>query len=123
LFCNRSSGPDNRDGVWVGKVQPGTSSPCPVDREDLLITSTVPVNPTPLLWDPDKLNPATGAPDALPLSAAFHAAYKATVTATLQVRTSDQTLVRTLTKTLRTADGTTPLLTTDGTTDVGTPML
>ena len=31
--------------------------------------------------------------------------------------------MRTLTKTLRTADGTTPLLTTDGTTDVGTPML
>ena len=106
-----------------GVTRTWTSPAFTVDREDLLITSTVPVNPTPLLWDPDKLNPATGAPDPLPLSAAFHAAYKATGTATVQVYSSDQTLVRTLTKTFRTADGTTPLLTTDGTTGVGTPML
>jgi len=106
-----------------GVTRTWTSPAFPVDREDLLVTATVPVNPAPLLWDPDKLNPATGSADPLALSAAFHAAYKATVTATVQVRTSDQTLVRTLTKTLRTAGGTTPLLTTDGTTDAGTPLL
>ena len=97
-----------------GVTRTWTSPAFTVDREDLLITSTVPVNPTPLLWDPDKLNPATGAPDALPLSAAFHATCKATVTATVRVYTSDQVLVRTLTK---------ALLTTDGTTDAGGTVL
>ena len=96
-----------------GVTRTWTSPAFPVDREDLLVTATVPVNPAPLLWDPDKLNPATGSADPLALSAAFHAAYKATVTATVQVRTSDQTLVRTLTK---------PVLTTDATTDAGTPL-
>ena len=96
-----------------GVTRTWTSSPFTVDREDLLITSTIPVNPAPLLWDPDKISPATGSPDPLPLSAAFHAAYKATGTMTLQIYTSDQTLVRTLTK---------AILTTDGTTDAGTPM-
>ena len=97
-----------------GVTRTWTSPAFTVDREDLLITSTVPANPTPLLWDPDKLNPATGAPDPLPLSAAFHAACKATVTATVRVYTSDQVLVRTLTK---------ALLTTDGTTDAGGTVL
>ena len=96
-----------------GVTRTWMSSPFTVDREDLLISSTVPVNPAPLLWDPDKINPATGTADPLTLSAAFHAAYKATGTMTLQVYTSDQTLVRMLTK---------AILTTDGTTDTGTPM-
>ena len=93
-----------------GVTRTWTSPPFSVDREDLLITSTAPINPAPLLWDPGA---NSGSPAPLALSAAFHAAYKATGTATVQVYASDQTLVRTLTK---------AVLTTDATADAGTPM-
>jgi len=78
-----------------------TSSPFTVDREDLLITATTPVNPAPLLWDP---NANSGSPAPLSLSASFHAAYKATGRATVQIYTSAQKLVRTLTKPVLTTD-------------------
>lgn len=95
--------------VGAGGVVHTLTSAATFDREDLLITSTVPANPTPLLWDPT-------ASSSLPLSANFTCAYKQSGTATVKIYTSDQTLVRILTTGFTTKDGSVSL-TWDGTAD------
>ena len=55
---------------------------------NLLIASTTPANPTPILWDPDTMT-------SVPLSATVTCCYTAQQAVTLSIYKSDQTLVKT----------------------------
>jgi hypothetical protein len=93
--------------LGAGGVVHTLTSSATFDREDLLITGTTPANPTPLLWDPAKINPSTGTADPLPLSATFTCAYKANGTTTVKIYASNDNVnpVRTLTQAFTTKDG------------------
>ena len=73
-----------------------------VDIENLLVTSTAPNNPTPILWDPVTMT-------TVPITANISCCYKMNQPWTLTIYTSDQTKVKTYTGNQVIGPGTTPV--------------
>jgi len=82
-----------------------------VDIENLLVTSTAPNNPKPILWDPTTMT-------SVPITANISCCYKMNQPWTLTIYTSDQTKVKTYTGNQVIGPGTTPVTVKwDGTSD------
>ena len=105
VYCDQGWNIGGRNGLYdvtatlqvtgAGGVVHTLTGSSSFDREDLIITGTDPVNPTPVLWDPVLPDATYGTVGGRYLQVNYSAAYRVLKWITLKIYSSDQTLVRT----------------------------